>query len=109
MCRTPTIGDLTLRDVNAGCSCCSSDAAADAASKAANDTVSETFLVSGMTCGHCVASVREELADLDGVTAVQVDLVAGGTSRVTVSSETPLKASAVDAAVREAGYELVVQ
>ena len=37
--------------------------------------------VSGMTCGHCVSAVTEEIGKLDGVTGVEVDLVAGGTSR----------------------------
>ncbi len=107
MCGSPTTGDLTLRDLNAGCSCCSAEASAD--SKAATSEVSETFLVSGMTCGHCVASVHEELTEVAGVTAVDIDLVAGGTSRVTVSSEAPLDPRAVDAAIREAGYELIPQ
>ncbi len=109
MCGSPTIDNLALRDVNASCSCCSSEAAAEEPRKAANVEVSESFLVTGMTCGHCVASVRGELSEVAGVTAVEVDLVAGGTSRVTVSSESPLNPSAIDAAVREAGYELVAQ
>ena len=37
-----------------------------------------TYAVSGMTCAHCVAAVTEEVGRLDGVTAVEVDLVAGG-------------------------------
>ena len=65
-----------------------------------------TYLVNGMTCGHCVGSVTEELTALDGVTAVNVDLVAGGTSKVTVESTSPLDAEAVAAAVDEAGYAL---
>ncbi|MFP5334156.1 MAG: heavy-metal-associated domain-containing protein [Actinomycetes bacterium] len=66
-----------------------------------------TYDVQGMTCGHCVASVTEELTALEGVTAVDVDLDAGGTSKVTVTSEGPLDAEAVRAAVDEAGYQLV--
>lgn len=65
-----------------------------------------TYLVNGMTCGHCVGSVTEELTALDGVNAVNVDLVAGGTSTVTVESTTPLDAKAVAAAIDEAGYAL---
>jgi copper chaperone CopZ len=65
-----------------------------------------TYNVSGMTCGHCVSAVTEELSKLDGVTAVDIDLVAGGTSPVHVSSDAPLDAAAVRAAVDEAGYEL---
>ena len=66
-----------------------------------------TLQVAGMTCGHCVSAVTEELTQLPGVTDVQVDLVAGGTSPVTVTSEQPLDDTAVAAAVDEAGYELV--
>ena len=45
-----------------------------------------TVNVSGMTCGHCVASVKEELAEVPGVTSVAVDLNAGGVSPVTIES-----------------------
>ena len=40
------------------------------------------FTVAGMTCQHCVASVTEEVSELDGVTGVHVDLD-GGELRVT--------------------------
>ncbi len=70
-------------------------------------TTTTTVQVAGMTCGHCVSAVTEELTALPGVTDVSVDLVAGGTSPVTVTSETPLDDTAVAAAVDEAGYELV--
>ena len=65
-----------------------------------------TYQVTGMTCGHCVGSVTEELSKLPGVTDVSVALVAGGTSTVAVRSNEPLKQSAVAEAVDEAGYEL---
>ena len=64
------------------------------------------YRVTGMTCGHCIAAVTEELSALDGVSTVAVDLVAGGTSAVQVTSEAPLDDSAVAAAVDEAGYAL---
>ena len=63
-----------------------------------------TYTVSGMTCGHCVSSVAEEVASIPGVTDVQVDLASGA---VTITSETPVEETAVKAAVDEAGYELV--
>jgi copper chaperone len=63
--------------------------------------------VQGMTCSHCVSSVTEELSRLAGVTAVNVDLVAGGISRVIVDSDTVLEAQQIEAAIDEAGYELV--
>lgn len=66
-----------------------------------------TYDVQGMTCGHCVKAVTEELTALEGVTAVDVDLQAGGTSKVTVTSEGPLDEQAVRDAVGEAGYQVV--
>jgi len=65
-----------------------------------------TFSVSGMTCSHCVAAVAEEVSRLDGVSAVNVDLNAGGDSRLTVTSAAPLPVDAVRNAVDEAGYAL---
>ncbi|GAA0304112.1 heavy-metal-associated domain-containing protein [Kineococcus aurantiacus] len=65
------------------------------------------YEVAGMTCAHCVGAVTEEVSALPGVESVRVDLVAGGTSTVDVTSTTPLERSAVAAAVEEAGYELV--
>jgi copper chaperone len=62
--------------------------------------------VLGMTCGHCVAFVTEEIERLPGVTAVAVDLSAG---LVTVTSEEELGLPKIRAAVEEAGYELVDQ
>ena len=44
-----------------------------------------TYTVTGMTCGHCVGAVTEELSGLPGVTEVSIDLVPGGGSTVTVS------------------------
>jgi copper chaperone len=63
-----------------------------------------TYRVSGMTCGHCVQAVTNELNELDGVTGVDVDL---GSGEVTVTSDQPLPRDRVEAAVDEAGYELV--
>mgnify|MGYP001166082141 CR=1 FL=1 len=65
-----------------------------------------TYSVTGMTCSHCVAAVTEEGSRLDGVSAVDVDLNAGGDSRVTVISAAPLPVVAVREAVDEAGYTL---
>jgi copper chaperone len=64
------------------------------------------YAVRGMTCGHCVKAVTEELLALEGVTAVDVDLDSGGVSTVTVTSDRPVDEQAVRGAVDEAGYEL---
>lgn len=66
-----------------------------------------TFTVRGMTCGHCVNAVTEELLTIMGVTDVAIDLVEGGDSTVRVTSTDPLDVNQVEAAVDEAGYELV--
>lgn len=64
------------------------------------------FLVTGMTCGHCVSSVKEEVGAIAGVDAVEVVLKKGGASRVTVTASGPVDVDAVRAAVEEAGYQL---
>lgn len=63
----------------------------------------QTYHVTGMTCGHCVASVTEEISEIAGVTDVDVVLETGA---VTVTSESALDESAVRSAVTEAGYQL---
>ena len=65
-----------------------------------------TFNVQGMTCGHCVSAVTQELSAIDGVESVDIDLVAGGDSPVTVTSQAPVDESAINAAVTEAGYQV---
>ena len=65
-----------------------------------------TYPVDGMTCDHCVHHVTSELTALPGVTDVQIELVVGGSSPVTVTSDAPLDQAAVEAAIAEAGYAL---
>lgn len=60
-----------------------------------------TWTVTGMTCGHCVASVTEEVSEVPGVTDVAVELESG---LLTVTSDSPVDDGAVRAAVAEAGY-----
>jgi copper chaperone len=67
-----------------------------------------TYAVTGMTCEHCARAVTEELARLGGVSEVTVELVPGGQSAVTVTSDGPLRADTVSSALDEAGgYQLV--
>lgn len=63
----------------------------------------ETYTVTGMTCGHCAASVTEEISELEGVETVDVVVETGA---VTVTSTAPLDHASVQAAVEEAGYVL---
>ena len=67
-------------------------------------STTSTWTVTGMTCGHCVASVTEELLEVDGIETVEVDLSTGA---VTVTSAGPVDRAEVAAAVDEAGYALV--
>ena len=60
-----------------------------------------TWTVTGMTCGHCVASVTEEISEIEGVTSVDVVLETG---LVTVTADRELNPVTVQTAVAEAGY-----
>lgn len=62
------------------------------------------FQVSGMSCGHCEASVRGEVAKIAGVEHIDVS---ARTGRLVVTSSAPLLDADVVAAVDEAGYEAV--
>jgi copper chaperone len=64
---------------------------------------SVTYRVAGMSCEHCVRAVSGELRALGGVSDVSVDLVPGGVSGVTVTSDGPLSRQAVADALDEAG------
>jgi copper chaperone CopZ len=70
-------------------------------------TVSTAVSVSGMTCGHCISSVSEEIESLAGVEGVDVDLNAGGISTVTITSSRELSPAEIGEAVAEAGYLVV--
>jgi copper ion binding protein len=63
----------------------------------------KTYDVIGMTCDHCVRSVRDEIGRIPGVKRVEVDLATG---KVTVESDRPVDDQAVAAAVDEAGYQV---
>ena len=66
-------------------------------------SVEQTYTVTGMTCGHCVASVTEEVQEVAGVESVDVVLETG---QVTVTSVEPIDDAAIRTAVEEAGYQL---
>jgi copper chaperone CopZ len=65
---------------------------------------STTFTVTGMTCAHCRRAVTEEIAAVDGVGSVTVDLASG---TVTVTADRPVDRADIAAAVDEAGYALI--
>ncbi|MGE9807133.1 heavy-metal-associated domain-containing protein [Janibacter sp. G1551] len=104
---------LPLVDNGGGCACCSTPTTTGTTGSTPHPAAQEalvstqTFPVTGMTCGHCVSAVTSELKAIHGVTDVAVELVAGGTSTVTVKSEHPVEETAVEAALDEAGdYQL---
>ena len=66
-------------------------------------STTQSYTVTGMTCGHCVASVTEEVQEIQGVENVDVVLESGS---LTVTSAEPVDDAAVKAAVEEAGYQL---
>ena len=72
-----------------------------------SQTITTNVNVSGMTCGHCISSVSEELEALSGVEEVSVDLNPGGLSTVTITSTGELSPSEIGEAVAEAGYVVV--
>lgn len=117
--RNLQLADTRADDGGCGCGGCGCGSDADTATTPGTDTqtrtaatketsmTTRTFAVTGMTCGHCANAVTSELKSLDGVTDVSVDLVANGTSSVTVSSTQPLDEAQVAAALDEAGdYQL---
>lgn len=65
--------------------------------------VQTRFQVTGMTCGHCVASVTEELTDAVAGATVEIDLPTG---QVVLTSPQPVAVEIIEAAVREAGYHV---
>ena len=109
--------DLTIKDAGAtgggcgcgGCGCGGQDAATEQASTQttptqqpqaqADGTVAE-YTVTGMTCGHCVAAVTEEVSAIPGVTDVAVDLDSGS---LKVTSDAPVDLDRIVEAVAEAG------
>jgi copper chaperone CopZ len=62
-----------------------------------------SYPVTGLTCDHCVGAVTEEVSALEGVSAVQVDLVAGGTSTLTITAAGDVPTGQISAALDEAG------
>ena len=66
-------------------------------------SLTTTYTVTGMSCEHCVRAVETEVAGVDGVESVAVDLQTG---LVSIESDGPLDHEAVAAAVDEAGYEV---
>lgn len=103
-----TLRDLGLRASHGGCGCGCGVAESQVVSPASDaEQRSGTYLVDGMTCGHCAQRVTDQLRGIAGVSSVVVDLQPGGVSRVTVSGPNPVDPSNVVDAVAQAGYRVV--
>ncbi|TJY71639.1 heavy-metal-associated domain-containing protein [Arthrobacter sp. CAU 1506] len=108
--------ELPLIDASSpGCACCApadaenvEEPASAAAHKAADAgfPVRAEYRVAGMACGHCSSTVVDALIGLDGVTDVQVVLVPGGVSAVSITAAQPVADAEVCEAVAEAGYQV---
>lgn len=61
-----------------------------------------TLSVPGMTCGHCEASVKQEVGAVTGVTEVAVDL----DSKDVVVTGAELDRDTIVAAIDEAGFDV---
>lgn len=91
-----------------GCGCCApaQTTGARPVSAGAVSTVDTEYFVDGLTCGSCAGRVSNAISALDGVGNVQIALVPGGTSTVSVTSNQPLDRASVQDAVEKAGYQL---
>ncbi|GGC97643.1 copper chaperone [Tersicoccus solisilvae] len=64
-------------------------------------SIENEYQVTGMTCGHCEAAVRQEVDQIPGVESIRVSAQAG---TLIVNSSTEIDDAQVVAAVEEAGY-----
>ncbi|MET3949218.1 heavy-metal-associated domain-containing protein [Arthrobacter sp. UYEF36] len=89
-----------------GCSCCgpAAETQAPAAETSEAQASGAQYAVEGLTCGHCVQTVEKAVSRVSGVQSVAVDLVPGGTSRLSVTGTADHEA--LTEAVRASGYVL---
>ena len=76
----------------------------DGVSTEGDDMTTTEYQVTGMTCGHCEMSVREEVGQVPGVEKIDVSAATG---TLVVTANQPIDDAAVLAAVDEAGYRAV--
>lgn len=62
------------------------------------------YQVTGMTCGHCEMSIREEVSEISGVTDIEVSAQTG---KLVVIASDEVDDAKVLTAVEEAGYSAV--
>jgi copper chaperone len=61
----------------------------------------QTFTISNISCGHCVATIKNEIQDLDGVSAVAGNPDA---KTITVEWQSPATTSQIKSKLSEIGY-----
>lgn len=66
--------------------------------------IDTSYTVNGMTCGHCVHAVKEEVSAIPGVTGVDLDL----SGAMTVHSQAAVDFDRIVEAVYEAGDQYSV-
>jgi copper chaperone CopZ len=66
-----------------------------------------SYSVTGLSCSGCVNSLTNQLNELDAISDVEIDLVSGAASRLTITLTTPVEDSVVQTAITEAGYAVV--
>ena len=64
-----------------------------------------TLKVKGMTCQHCVMSVKKALGQLEGIQNVDVDLQKG---EVRFENKRPVEPDCIVKAIEAAGYEVII-
>ncbi|MET3141349.1 UNVERIFIED_ORG: copper chaperone CopZ [Arthrobacter sp. UYEF10] len=91
-----------------GCSCCSPTAETQVGAPTAGTSEVQAsgaqYALEGLTCGHCVQTVEQAVSRVSGVESAQVDLVPGGTSRLSITGTADREALAE--AVSSSGYVL---
>lgn len=71
---------------------------------AESDMTTNQYQVSGMTCGHCEMSIREEVTAIPGIESIEVSAKTG---RLSVTASADIDDVQILAAVEEAGYTAV--
>jgi len=96
-----------LQTTTGNCGCCAPSTTSGptpTTDEAENEiNIVDAFAVTGMTCGHCVVAVTDEVSAIPGVTDVTVDLAPNSTSTLRVTSEHGVTRDQIAAALDEAG------
>ena len=62
---------------------------------------SKTFVVPNISCGHCVHTIQNEVAEVDGVKSVKADQQS---KKVTVQWDTPATWDKIEKVLKEINY-----